>query len=94
MEKYRFKLFVTGKTSRSDKAITHLYRICEEKLAGRYEIVVIDVLAQPYLAEEDRVIATPTLIKCSPPPIRRIIGDLVDTDKVIVGLGLQLDPES
>lgn len=88
MNKYVLKLFVTGQTSRTRRAIDNLARICEERLRGQYEITVIDVLEDPQLAEDERIIATPTLIKMVPPPHRRIIGDLSDMDKVLMGLDL------
>jgi circadian clock protein KaiB len=90
MDKYRLKLFITGQTSRSTRAITNLRRICEDALTD-YELDIIDVLERPQLAEDDRVLATPTLIKEFPPPVRRIIGDLSDTEKVLLGLELSLE---
>ena len=80
------KLYVTGRTQRSQRAIANLHRICEEKLNDRYKVVVVDVLDQPHLAEERKVLATPTLIKELPPPLRRVIGDLSDTDEVLLAL--------
>ena len=82
------KLYVTGRTPRSERAIATLQRICEEQLADVYELEVIDVLENPQLAEDEKILATPTLIKTLPPPIRRVIGDLSDTDKVLLGLDL------
>lgn len=87
---YILRLYVTGQTPRSILAIENLKRICENELNGEYEMVVIDVLERPKLAEEDRIIATPTLIKSLPPPLRRVIGDLSDTEKVLLGLDLKL----
>lgn len=89
-EKYLLKLYVIGKTPRAEQAITNLRRICEEDLCGRYEVLIVDVREHPDLAEKDKIFATPTLIKELPPPIRRIIGDLSDTEKVLAGLGLHL----
>jgi circadian clock protein KaiB len=88
MNKYLLKLFITGQTLRSSRAITNLRRICEEELGTDYELVIIDVLEQPQLAEDDKILATPTLIKEHPPPVRRIIGDLSDTKQVLLGLEL------
>ncbi|MFQ3574363.1 MAG: circadian clock protein KaiB [Thermodesulfovibrionales bacterium] len=88
MNKYLLKLYVTGRTSRSERAISNLRRICEEELKGQYEMIVIDVLERPQLAEEEKILATPTLIKQLPPPLRRIIGDLSDTEKVLLGLDI------
>lgn len=67
----------------------NLRRICEQELAGRYELQIIDVLENPQLAEDEKILATPTLIKQLPPPLRRVIGDLSDTDKVLLGLEVQ-----
>jgi circadian clock protein KaiB len=88
MNKYLLKLFVTGQTSRSSRAITNLRRICEEGLGGEYEMIIIDVLERPQLAEDEKILATPTLIKELPPPVRRFIGDLSDTKQVLLGLDL------
>ncbi|MBF0158636.1 MAG: circadian clock protein KaiB [Magnetococcales bacterium] len=87
--KYLLKLYVTGHTPRSQHAISNLRRICEGELAGHYEMTVIDILEHPSLAEDEKILATPTLIKVLPSPIRRIIGDLSDTEKVLFGLDLQ-----
>jgi circadian clock protein KaiB len=89
MNKYRLTLYVMGKTQRSQTAIANLQRIIQEQLDGRYEMIVIDVLEQPQLAEDQKILATPTLIKELPPPIRRIIGDLSDTGRVLLGLDLR-----
>jgi circadian clock protein KaiB len=83
------KLYVTGANSRAQVAIANLRRICEEELGGRYQLEIIDVLEKPQLAEDDRVLATPTLIKQLPPPLRRVIGDLSDKEKVLLGLELR-----
>lgn len=87
-DKYILKLYITGQTPRSERAIANLRRICEVDLHGQYEMVIIDLLERPQLAEDERIIATPTLIKELPPPLRRIIGDLSDTDRVLFGLDL------
>jgi circadian clock protein KaiB len=89
METTLIKLYVTGQTPRSLAAIENLRRICEEELANRYELVVIDVLERPQLAEDEKILATPTVIKELPLPIRRVIGDLTDTERVLVGLDLR-----
>jgi circadian clock protein KaiB len=89
MNKYLLKLYITGQTPRSERAIANLRRICEEELASQYEMVIIDILERPQLAEDEKILATPMLIKQLPPPLRRIIGDLSDTEKVIFGLDLQ-----
>ncbi|MBX6312408.1 MAG: circadian clock protein KaiB [Isosphaeraceae bacterium] len=92
--KYLIKLYVTGQTPRSLRAIATLRRICEEELAGRYDLVVIDVLERPQLAEDEKILATPTVVKELPLPIRRIIGDLSDSERVLLGLDLGPAPES
>jgi circadian clock protein KaiB len=83
------KLYVTGATPRAQTAIANLRRICEQELGGRYELEIIDVLEHPQLAEDDKILATPTLIKQLPPPLRKVIGDLSDKEKVLLGLELQ-----
>lgn len=88
MDKFTLKLYVTGQTSRSERAIDNLRRICELDLKGRYHMVVIDVLDHPELAEDEKILATPTLVKHLPPPLRRIIGDLSNVEKVLIGLDL------
>jgi circadian clock protein KaiB len=86
LPQYLLKLYVTGSNPRADLAVMNLRRICEEELAGQYELEIIDVLENPQLAEDERILATPTLIKQLPPPLRRVIGDLSDTEKVLLGL--------
>ena len=86
---YKLKLFITGQTVKSDLAVGNIHQIFED-LAIPFDLRIIDVLERPDLAEEDMVLATPTLIKTSPMPIRRIIGDLSDKKSVKVGLGLTL----
>jgi circadian clock protein KaiB len=90
--KYLLKLYVTGKTPRAEKAIANLRRICEDELNGQYELQIIDVLEQPQLAEDEKILATPTLIKNLPLPLRRVIGDLTDKDKVLLGLDVWPQP--
>jgi circadian clock protein KaiB len=77
---------VTGRTRRAEQAIGNLRRICDEELRGEYELEIIDVLENPQLAEDEKILATPTLIKRLPPPLRRVVGDLSDRDKVLLGL--------
>ena len=86
---YVLKLYITGQTANAQRAIANMRRICEQELHGRYKLVIIDVLEQPQLAENEKILATPTLIKDVPPPLRRVIGDLSDNEKVLVGLDLQ-----
>ena len=83
---FLLKLYVTGTSPRTRQAIENLQRICEQELQGRYKLDIIDVLEHPQAAEDDRVLATPTLIKQLPPPLRRVIGDLSDKEKVLFGL--------
>ncbi len=89
MDKVLLKLYVTGQTPKTERAIANLRRICEEDLGGQYEMAVIDVLERPQLAEDEKILATPTLVKMLPPPLRRVIGDLSDTEKVLLGLDMQ-----
>ncbi len=88
MDKYQLKLFITGHTLYSWRAINNLRRICDEELGAEYELVITDILEQPQIAEDEKILATPTLIKESPPPVRRIIGDLSDRKQVLMGLEL------
>jgi len=89
MENFILKLYVTGTTPNSERAIANLRRLCEEELDEKYEVIVIDVLERPQLAEDEKILATPTLVKALPPPLRRVIGDLSDTEKVLLGLDLR-----
>lgn len=93
MHKFLFKLYVTGQSPRSLHAIANLRRICQE-LNHEYEIVIIDVLEAPQLAEDEKILATPTLVKELPIPVRRIVGDLSDNEKVLLGLDLFPDSEA
>jgi len=88
-EKYVLKLYVTGMTPRSRIAIQNLQKICDEYLKGRYELEVIDIYQQPTLARGEQIVATPTLIKKLPEPVRRLIGDLSSTERVLLGLDLK-----
>ena len=87
------KLYVTGQTPNSRKAIANLERILKMELKGAYSLEIIDVLKRPQLAEEDKILATPTLTKVLPPPVRKIIGDLSGVDKVLLGLDLTVKKE-
>ena len=88
MSKFILKLYITGQTPKSELAIANLRRICEEDLKGKYQMEIIDIIERPQLAEDEKILATPTLIKELPPPLRRIIGDLTDKEKVLLGLDL------
>jgi len=86
---WQLLLYVAGQTSKSLTAFANLKRICEEHLDGQYRIEVIDLLERPQLAEGDQIIALPTLVRHLPPPVRKIIGDLSNTERVLVGLDLK-----
>jgi circadian clock protein KaiB len=85
---YKLRLFVTGSTPRSTRAIANMRKICEENLSGRYDLEVVDVYENPDATRELQIIATPTLVKILPEPLRRIIGDLSDKERVLAGLNL------
>jgi len=89
-EVYILRLFITGASPNSLRAIANLKEICETHLKGNYELEVIDVYQQPLIAQSEQVIALPMLIKMSPSPVRRLIGDMSDTEKVLRGLGLSV----
>ncbi|MCC6614147.1 MAG: circadian clock protein KaiB [Anaerolineae bacterium] len=91
-DQYVLKLYITGKTPRTETAVTTLRKICEEELQNQYQLVVIDILEHPQLAEDEKILATPTLIKVLPQPLRRIIGDLSNREKVLLGLDLRPTP--
>ena len=86
---FTLRLYVAGQTPKSVRAVENLTILCEAHLAGRYRIEVIDLLETPQLARGDEIVAVPTLIRALPEPVRRIIGDLSDTEKVLVGLQLR-----
>ncbi len=82
------RLYVAGQTPKSVRAFANLTQICEEHLAGDYRIEVVDLLENPKLAEGDQILAIPTLVRQLPPPVRKIIGDLSQTERVLVGLNI------
>jgi len=86
---YELRLYVAGKTQKSIAALNNLKRYCEEHLKGQYVIEVIDLLEHPQLAEGDQILAVPTLVKKVPEPVRKIIGDLSNEEKVLVGLDIR-----
>ena len=86
---YELRLYVAGKTTKSVVALDNLKKLCEEHLAGKYSIEVIDLLEKPQLAEGDQIFAIPTLVKKVPEPVRKIIGDLSNEEKVLVGLDIR-----
>jgi circadian clock protein KaiB len=88
-ERWDLRLYVAGQTARAIAAFANLQKICEEHLPGQYRIEVIDLLKQPQLARGDQILAVPTLVRKLPQPVRKIIGDLSNTEKVLVGLDLR-----
>ena len=88
-DKVLLRLYIAGQSPRSVRAMENLRRVCQEHLAGRYRVEVIDLLENPSLARGDEIVAVPTLVRTLPAPIRKIIGDLSDTDRVLVGLQLR-----
>ncbi len=86
---WELRLYVAGKTARSVAALENLTRLCEEHLPGKYRIEVVDLLVHPKLARGDQIIAIPTLVRKLPPPIRKVIGDLSNTERTLVGLQLR-----
>jgi circadian clock protein KaiB len=83
---WRLRLYVAGQTPKSITALANLKRLCETHLAGRYHIEVIDLVSQPHLARRDDIVVLPTLVRQLPPPLRKIIGDLSNAERVLVGL--------
>lgn len=88
-ERWILRLYVAGKTPRCEAAEDNLRKVCEEHLAGRYSIEIIDLIEQPTLAHGDQILAVPTLVRKLPTPVRRIIGDLSNRERVLVGLDLR-----
>lgn len=91
-EFWRLRLYIAGQTPNSIAAIANLKTICEEQLQGRYKIEVIDLLEKPQLAKGDQIIAVPTLVRRLPPPVKKIIGNLSRTQRVVVGLDIKPMP--
>ena len=92
-DRYILRLYVTGMTARSARAVRNLRAICDEYLEGRYELDVIDIYQQPVLTKGEQIIAAPTLIKKLPLPMRRIIGDMSNRERVLLGLDLVASPQ-
>lgn len=88
-ETWQLRLYTAGQTPKSLAALANLKKVCEEHLAGRYEIEVVDLIANPRLAKDHQIVAIPTLVRKLPSPIRKIIGDLSDTERALVGLDLR-----
>jgi circadian clock protein KaiB len=91
-EMWYLRLYVAGHSPKSMTAVANLRELCEEHLAGHYEIEIVDLIEQPALARGDDIVAIPTLVRRLPAPLRKIIGDLSNTERVLVGLRLQVDP--
>ncbi|MDM9383861.1 circadian clock KaiB family protein [Chlorogloeopsis sp. ULAP01] len=88
LEKYVLRLYIANYNQKSLSALENIQKLCEERLHGRYELEVIDIYQQPERLEEDQIFAIPTLIKEFPPPFKKLIGDLTDTEKLIIALAL------
>ncbi len=88
-KEWELRLYIAGKTARAVTALENLQRLCEEHLAGRYHIEIIDLLENPTLARGDQILAVPTLVRKLPPPIKKIIGDLSQSERVLVGLDIR-----
>jgi circadian clock protein KaiB len=91
-DRYVLRLYVTGMTPRSIEAISSIREICEEHLHGRYDLEVIDIYQHPRLAKDEQIVAVPTLVKMLPAPLRRLIGNLSDRERVLFGLDLRSEP--
>lgn len=87
--RWRLRLYVAGRSAKSETALANLQAMCEEEIPGQYQIEVVDLLVNPKLAAGDEIVALPTLVRRLPPPMRRIIGDLSDREKVLVGLQIK-----
>jgi len=87
--KHVLRLYVAGNTARGSQALRNLEEVCEEHLSGRYKIEVVDLLKQPQLARGDQIVALPTLVRRLPPPMKKIIGDLSNQERLLVGLDLR-----
>jgi circadian clock protein KaiB len=92
-KKFVLRLYVSGATRRSSRAIENIRNFCEEHLKDRYELEIIDIYQQPELLEKDQVVAAPTLIKELPPPLRKLIGDMSDKEKILIGLNIKAKKE-
>jgi circadian clock protein KaiB len=88
-KRWNLRLYVAGQTPKSIAALANLRRICDEHMAGQYDVEVIDLMESPHLAQKDQIVAIPTLVRQLPEPLKRIIGDLSNTERVLIGLDLQ-----
>jgi len=91
-ERYILRLFVAGITPKSERAIRSVKEVCEQYLKGRYDLEIVDIYQRPETLKEDQVVVAPTLIKRLPEPLRRLIGDMTDREKILVGLNLKVKP--
>jgi circadian clock protein KaiB len=89
IQQYVLRLYVTGQTPRSLRSVENLRRLCEKHLKGRFKLEVVDIYQQPALAAEGQIIAAPTVIKLMPPPLRRLVGDFSDHERVVLGLDIK-----
>lgn len=89
--KWKLRLYVAGQTPKSLAAFANLEKICDEHLKGKYEIEVIDLIKNPELADNEQILALPTLMRQLPPPVRKIIGDLSNTERVLIGLDIKTE---
>ena len=87
-DQYKLRLFITGISPRSSRAIVNIRKVCEEHLKGRYELEIIDITENPALAKSEQILAAPTLVKKLPLPLRRFIGDMSETDRLLIGLDI------
>jgi circadian clock protein KaiB len=92
--KYELRLYIAGMTPRSSRAIANVRRICEEHMAGRYDLEIVDLYQNPVLSKGEQIVAVPTLIKKLPTPLRKFIGDMSDTARILVGLDLRPKSDS
>ena len=88
-DQWKLRLYIAGATPKSARALVNLRLICDRHLAGRYAITVVDLVQNPHLASADQIVAIPTVVRCCPVPVRRVVGDLSDTDKVLSGLDIR-----
>jgi len=93
-QKIRLRLYVAGETPKSVRALKNLNKICEENFPGKYAIEIVDLLTKPELAFSDQILAIPTLVRALPQPMKKIIGDLSNTQRVLVGLNLEPEPRT
>lgn len=92
IKRWNLRLYIAGQTPKSVAALANLRRICDEHMNGEYEVEVIDLMENPHLAQKDQIVAIPTLVRQLPEPLKRIIGDLSNTQRVLIGLDLQPRP--